>query len=154
MQDDDRPAEFWQEEQRQQARESRGLALRWAFTFILMFSIAAFALWWAASTVHFGASRSEGSTTPTYRVFGVVTDRLTGNPVPFARVADDPGGSPPLFETATDHLGHYELLTIAERHRLRVSALGYRMQTIEVGKPWYSWMPSGSEVRSIVLERE
>ena len=143
--DDFRPAEFWQEEARSAQREVRQQLVRYSILFVALCAGVFFALWWAGQTIHFTAARVDSTVKPTWRVFGVVTDAATGEPVPFARVADDPEGPGPHFSSQADHLGHYELLTLAEPHRVLVSALGYHDAAIRIGRAWYSWMPSGDE---------
>ncbi|MBI5085314.1 MAG: hypothetical protein HZB13_12035 [Acidobacteria bacterium] len=149
-----RPAEFWQEEARASRADIRRQFIRWTLVFIALVCAVIFALWWAGSTVHFSASRVDESTRPTWRLFGVVTDAATGEAVPFARIADDPHGRFPHFQATADHLGHYELLTIAEKHSVVVSALGYRPASAAIGRNWFLWMPSGDQRLDVTLTRE
>lgn len=147
-------AEFWEEQSADDQRDLRKQVVRWSVLFALLVSGIFFATWWAGSAVHFGASRVEQTTGPTYRVTGVVRDSSTGQPIPWAELADDPAGRPPLFHATADRLGRYELVTIAEPHNLQVTALGYRSATARVGKAWYVWFPRGSEKLDIRLQKE
>ena len=149
-QEPDRPTEFWQEAKTADRADLRRYAVRWAMAFALLIAGMFFVLWRSSSAVHFGSSRVEARTAATYRVIGQVVD-TAGRPVAWARVADDPGGKPPLFETAADRHGNFELLTIAEPHDIVAVALGYRESRVQVGKSWYLWMPSGDQRVRITL---
>lgn len=146
--------EFWEEQSADDQRDLRKQIVRWAILFALLIAGVVFAFWWAGSAVHFSASRVEQTTGPTYRVTGIVRDAATGQPVPWAEITDDPAGRPPFFHASADRFGAYELLTIAELHNVRVSALGYRPATFPVGKAWYVWLPRGSEKLDIKLQKE
>ena len=122
--------------------------------FALLIGGLGFAVWWAGSAVQFSASRVEQTTGPTYRVTGIVRDAATGQRVPWAEIADDASGHPPLFHTTADQFGDYELLTIAELHNVRVAAPGYRTATVRVGKVWFVWFPKGSEKLDVTLQKE
>lgn len=152
--DEFRPVEFWQEEERSARVELRRQLLRWLLVFGALAAAVVFTLWWAGSIVRFSAARAEGRAEATWRIYGVVTDGSTGEPVPFARIADDPHGQPPVFHALADHLGHYELQTVAEKHAVLVTALGFRPARIQVGRAWYAWMPAGEERLDVRLERE
>jgi hypothetical protein len=147
-------AEFWEEQSAEDRRDLRRLIVRWSLIFILLLGGMFFAAWWSSSAIHFSTSRMDQTTGPAYRVTGVVRDVATGLPVPWAEIADDPSGRPPLFHATADRLGAYELLTVAELHNLQVRALGYRTETAQVGKAWYVWLPKGSERLDIKLQRE
>jgi hypothetical protein len=146
--------EFWRDEERAQRQDLLYTSLRLAATFVLLFLAVMGALHWAGKSVHFSASRVESTTRPTWRVYGIVTDTATSEPVPFAHVADDSHMRPPLHATQADHLGHFELLTIAEPHEVVISALGYHARSAAVGRQWFEWTPEGSERLQISLERE
>lgn len=146
--------EFWQEEDARQKLDMRRLLLRFLLVFAVFLVSIVMVNWWAGAAVQFSASRTEGSTPARYRVFGRVIDARTGEPVPWAVVGDDPTGNPPVFQSSADQNGTYELMTVAEPHRLIVSALGYRSGAPLVGKPWYLWAPSGTERLDIRLEPE
>jgi hypothetical protein len=96
----------------------------------------------------------DGTAVGTYKVVGSVVDQATGRSVPWAHVGDDPSGKPPLYHTLGDKEGRFELLTIAEPHTLVITAVGYKQQMVRIGKPWYIWMPSGSETIKVRLETE
>jgi hypothetical protein len=118
----------------------RKYALRWAIVFLVL------------AGPEFSASRIQESTAASYRVKGVVVDRTTGRPVAWANLEDDPAVRPPRFRTSADHNGRFELLTVAEPHRLIVTALGYRGALHRNGKEWRLWMPRGEEEVRIELE--
>ena len=126
-------------------------AVRMTAAFALLFGGVFFAFWWSGSAIRFGAARAADRATPTWRVTGIVRNSLTGEPVPWALVEDDPGGRPPFFRCDADQAGAYELLTFAEPHRLRVSSPGYQPSTVEVGRAWFLWMPSGGEKKGMEL---
>ena len=147
-------AEFWEEQSAEDKRDLRKQIARWCLLFVLLLAGLFFATWWSSSAVHFGASRVQQTTGPTYRVTGVVRDAATRQPIPWAEVADDPAGHPPLFHTTADRFGAFELLTLAEPHSLQIGALGYRTSTARVGKVWYIWMPRGSEQVEVKLQKE
>jgi hypothetical protein len=126
-------------------------ALRLALVFALLFGGVFFAFWWAGSAVRFGAARAGDRSAPTWRVSGTVRDALTRQPIPWALVEDDPGGQPPLFRVDADYRGVFSLVTLAEPHRVRVSAPGYRTLSLEIGRAWFVWMPQGSEKKNIEL---
>jgi hypothetical protein len=149
-----RPLEFWQEEEANIRAEMRRHILHWFILLIVLFSVTWFVAWWASSSIHFSASRVEATTKATWRVFGVIRDDATGEPVTFARIADSPKGRPPRFEASADHLGHYELMTVAEPHEIIVLAFGYQPLRLEIGRPWYRWMPEGGERCDVRLRRK
>lgn len=128
---------------------------RWLVIFAVLFFFGCFVLWWAGQTVHYGAARAASTASPPeWRIYGIVRDEATREPVPFARIADGPDAKPPRFAATADHLGHFELHTLPERHEVTASAPGYKAKTLKVGREWYSWMPSGDERMDFFLERE
>jgi hypothetical protein len=135
--------------------ESRGVwmrsALRLAIISALLFGGVFFAFWWAGSAVRYSTERAGDRTTPTWRVSGTVRDAVTHQPVPWALVEDDPAGQPPFFHADADYLGGFDLVTLAEPHRIRVSAPGYRPISLDIGRAWFVWMPRGSEKKNIDL---
>jgi hypothetical protein len=126
-------------------------ALRLVIVFALLFGGVFFAFWWAGSAVRFSAARAGDRSLPTWQVSGTVRDALTHQPIPWAVVEDNPGGPPPFFRTDAGYGGDYELLTLAEPHRVRVSAPGYHPVTVDVGRAWFVWMPRGKEKKNIDL---
>ena len=150
-----RAAEFWQEEERASRKEMVRQSVRWLVLFVALFAFVCFVIWWAGQTVQYGTARSTNSETKaSWRLYGIVRDEATGEPVPFARIADGPGAKPPHFAATADHLGHFDLHTLPERHEVTASALGYQARTAKVGREWYSWMPSGDERLDFLLRRE
>jgi hypothetical protein len=138
----------------QDTAQLRKYALRWAMLFVVLIALMGGVLWWSSAALEFSASRIKESTRATYKVKGVVIDRTTGRPVAWAGIEDDPQSRPPRFRTSTDHTGHFELLTVAEPHRLIVTALGYQAGSHRTGKDWYLWMPKGEEEVRIEIEPE
>lgn len=134
--------------------ELRGQIIRWAVAFSLIFAAVFFAFWWSGSALRFSAARVIDAAAPTWQVQGSVRDAATGQPVPWAEVQDDPGGRPPFYSTQADQHGHFTLLTLAERHKLRVTAPGYRAASVTVGRMWFIWMPKGAQLEDICLTAE
>jgi hypothetical protein len=126
-------------------------ALRLAIVFALLFGGVFFAFWWAGSAVRFGAARAGDRSLPTWRISGTVRDALTHQPIPWALVEDDPAGAPPFFRTDAGYSGDFELVTLAEAHRIRVSAQGYHPLLVDIGRAWFVWMPRGNEKKNIDL---
>jgi hypothetical protein len=150
-----RASEFWQEEERAARREMGRQLVRWLAVFAVLFAFGCFVMWWAGQTVQYSSARTTSADAKAaWRVYGIVRDEETGEPVPFAKVADGPGGHPPRYEATADHLGHFELYTLPERHQVTAGALGYHPRTAKVGRDWYSWMPSGTERVDFLLRRE
>ena len=147
--------EDWPEEAESGELESGGMwlrpALRLAILFALLFAGVFFAFWWAGSAVRFSAARAGDRSVPTWRVWGTVRDAATHRPIPWALVEDDPGGQPPFFRADADYNGIFELMTLAESHRVRVSAPGYRPLLLDIGRAWFVWMPRGDEKKNIEL---
>lgn len=132
----------------------RKYAFRWMLVFVVLIVAMGAALWWSSAALEFSTSRIQETTKATYRVRGVVIDRSTGRPVAWANLEDDPAMRPPRFRTSADHTGRFEFLTVAEPHRLVVSALGYKTMFHQTGKDWYLWMPKGQEQVRIVMDPE
>jgi hypothetical protein len=126
-------------------------ALRSALVFAMLFGCVFFAFWWAGSAVRFSAERVTDRTAPAWRVSGTVRDAVTHQPIPWALVEDDPAGQPPFFHADADDRGVFDLLTLAEPHRIRVSAPGYRTLSLDIGRAWFVWMPRGNEKKNIDL---
>lgn len=137
------------------ALESGGMwmrpVLRLAIVFGLLFGCVFFAFWWAGSAVRFGAARAADCSFPTWRVSRTVRDAVTHQPIPWALVEDDPAGRPPFFRADAGYGGVFELFTLAEPHRIRVSAPGYRPLLLNIGWAWFVWMPRGNEQKNIDL---
>jgi len=128
--------------------------VRVAGAFALLFGVVFCAFWWSGKAVEFGAARAGGRAVPTWRVSGLVRDARTRQPVPWAAVADDSGGRPPLYGTDADYAGRYQLFTLAEPHRVRISAPGYRTVMVRIGRAWFLWLPRGEERLNVDLEPE
>ena len=88
---------------------------------------------------------------PTLSLACDIVDAITHQPIPWALVEDDPGGPPPFFRTDAGYAGDFELVTLAEPHRIRVSAPGYYPLRVEIGRAWFVWMPRGNEKKNIDL---
>ena len=93
--------------------------LRLAIVFALLFGCVFFAFWWAGSAVRFSAARAGDRSLPTWRISGTVRDAVTHQPIPWALVEDDPAGQPPFFRADAGYRGVFELVTLAEPHRIR-----------------------------------
>jgi len=129
-------------------------ALRAAAAFALIFGAVFFAFWWSGSAVRFGAARAADRAQPTWRVQGTIRDAVTHQPIPWASVADDLAGRFPHYQTDANYAGIYDLLTLAEPHRIRVTAPGYHSVTTGVGRAWYLWLPRGIETKDMELQPE
>ena len=128
--------------------------LRYGIAFGLLFAAVFFCFWWSGSAIRFGAARVAEKPVASWKVTGSVRNAASGETVPWAVVADDPSGRPPFFRADSDQRGAFELLTLAEPHNIRVEAPGYRPQTIQVGRHWFVWWPSGEETLEIRLQPE
>jgi hypothetical protein len=145
------PLSFDEEESADLRRHFLREAIRLALVFGLLFAVVFFAFWWSGSALRFGASRVAERAETTWRISGTVRDGVTRKPVPWANIADDPGGRPPFFHTDADQSGAFELLTLPESHQIRVSAPGYKTVTTRVGRAWFLWLPRGWEKREIEM---
>ena len=149
------PQQSFLEEVTQDERfEARRLMVRMTVGFAALFGMVFLAFWWSGSAIRFGAARVTASNAPTYRVWGTVRDAQSGRPIPWATVEDDPSGDPPIFRSDADATGVYELLTLAAPHQVRISAVGYRVLALRVGRPWFVWWPRGDERHDIRLSPE
>lgn len=148
------PVRFDEEESADLRRYFVRQTIRLAVVFGLLFGVVFFAFWWSGSAIRFSASRVAERAEATWRVAGTVRDGVTHAPVPWAAVADDPEGHPPFFHTDADRSGWFELLTLPEPHRIRVTAAGYKMATVRVGRAWFLWLPRGRESRDVNLDPE
>jgi hypothetical protein len=126
--------------------------LRTAAAFAIIFSLVYFAFWWSGAAVGFGASRASGRVEPTWQVVGTVRNAVNREPVPWAVVEDDPEGQPPYFHTDATYSGAFDLLTLAEPHRLRISAPGYQTASVQIGRTWFIWFPKGMERLDVLLQ--
>ena len=153
-QESDPQRSFLQEEIDEERGESRRLLIRWVAAFVLLFGFVFLAFWWSGSAIRFGAARLTAANAPTYRVWGTVRDARSRQPIPWAVVEDDPAGSPPFFRADADVNGAYSLLTLAESHRIRISAAGHRPVEISIGRPWFVWWPRGTERHDVNLSPE
>jgi hypothetical protein len=152
--DDLRPASFDEEESANLRRHFLRQALRWALAFGALFAAVFLAFWWSGAAVRFGASRVAERPAATWRVVGTIRNAATHDPIPWARIDDDPSGRPPFFHADANQSGAFELLTLPELHRIRVSAPGYRTSTVSVGRVWFLWLPRGQELRNVARAPE
>jgi hypothetical protein len=146
-----KPVHDWEEDHEGAGGRWSRAVLRLAAIFALLFGCVFFAFWWAGSAVKFTAARAADRSVPTWRIDGVVRDAATRQPISWAVIQDDPGGQPPFFRTDADVRGVFLLSTLAEPHRVLVSAPGYAPQAIPIGRSWFVWMPSGKERKEIDL---
>jgi hypothetical protein len=150
--DDLIPRGFDQEEAADLRRQFVRQTIRMCLAFAALFAGVYFALWWSGSAVRFGAAQAAGRAAPSWHVLGTVRDAVTGDPIPWATVEDEPvAGHPPLFRTDADRMGAFDLLTAATRHRIRVTAPGYSSITFPVGRVWFLWAPNGKERQDVRL---
>ena len=56
--------------------------------------------------------------------------------------------------SGADQSGAFEILTLPEPHRVRVSAPGYRTTIVDVGRVWFLWLPRGEELQDGQLSPE
>jgi hypothetical protein len=145
---------FLAEEEADARRLIPGQLLRLGLAFGLLFAVVFFFFWWSGMAIQFGAARVAERPVATWKVVGTVVDQASGEPVPWASIRDSPEGRPPLFEANADAEGRFELLTLAEPHRVLVNANGYRTQSLKVGRQWFIWWPSGVELVHIRLVPE
>ncbi len=136
---------FLAEEEAEARRLLPGQILRWTVAFGLLFTFVFFFFWWSGSAIQFGAARVAERPVATWKVVGTVRSGSTGEAVPWATIRDSPAGRPPFFQTNSDPEGHFELLTLAEPHRVLVEANGYRAKAVSVGRQWFIWWPKGQE---------
>jgi hypothetical protein len=127
-------------------------ALRVAAAFAILFGLVFFVFWWSGAAVRFGAARAADRVTPTWRVSGTVRSAATRQPIPWAAVEDDANGRPPFYRTDAGYSGVFELLTLAEPHRVRVSAPGFHTMFIDIGRRWFLWLPEGRETLDVELQ--
>jgi len=143
--DDFRPATFDEEESADRRRQYTRHALRLAIAFAILFAGVYLAFRWSGNAVRFGASRVAARGAATWHVIGTVRSSATHEPIPWASIDDDPSGRPPFFHADADQSGAFDLVTLAEPHRIRIAATGYRASFVTVGRVWFLWLPSGKE---------
>ena len=149
-----RPATFDEEEKADLRRAFVRQAIRLTLAFAALIVFVFLALSWSGAAVRFGASRVGDRGTPAWRISGTVRNAVTHEPVPWAKIEDDPEGQPPFFHGDADQAGNYEFLTLSESHAMIVSAPGYRPLKVHVGRVWFLWMPRGSERADVMLTPE
>jgi hypothetical protein len=152
--DDLHPASFSEEESADLRRAYIRHTIRLVLVFSLLFAFVFFALSWSGAAVGYGARRAGYRAAPSWHVTGIVRDSRTREPVPWAVVEDDPSGQPPFYRAEADKFGAFDLLTLAEPHRIRVSAMGFHSKTIQVGRVWFLWVPGGQERRDVEISAE
>ena len=152
--DEFRPTTFDEEETADLRRQYARHALRLAVAFAVVFAFVYLAFRWSGAAVRFGASRVADRGVATWHVIGTVRNASTHEAIPWASVDDDPAGQPPFFHADADQSGAFDLLTLAEPHRVRISAPGYRTSSVRVGRVWFLWMPRGMERRDAELALE
>jgi hypothetical protein len=142
---------FLAEEEAAARRLIPGQIVRLSLAFGLLFAAVFFAFWWSGRAIQFGAARVGERPVATWKVIGMVRNQATGEPVPWALVRDAPQGRPPFYQVNADPEGRFELLTLAEPHRVLVEANGYRTGSVSVGRQWFFWWPNGEEQVDIRL---
>jgi hypothetical protein len=135
--------------------ELRVLATRYLLRVTAIFLLLVFAVFlalkWSGAAVRYGSQRVSGQLAPAWKVNGLVLDAVTREPIPWAHIEDDPAGPPPLFFADADHRGAFELLTLSERHKIRISAPNYVTSYPDIGRIWFLWLPRGAESRQFLL---
>ncbi|MBI4904430.1 MAG: hypothetical protein HY820_12385 [Acidobacteria bacterium] len=149
----DRGKEFWEEEQEETRRDVHNATLKLVAIFAAILLALGFMLWRSQEAIGFAASHISGQADSRYIVTGKVKSAKTGQPVPWPALHDEYDGKT-YSDTTGKHDGTFVLSTIATAHHLRVSAFGYKPATVRIGKPWFTWLPSGSEKLEIVLQPE
>jgi len=152
--DDFRPATFDEEESTDRRRQYARHTVRLAIAFALLFAAVCLALRWSGDAVRFGASRVAARGVATWHVIGTVRNAATHEPIPWASIDDDPSGRPPFFHADANQSGAFDLVTLAEPHRIRIAATGYRASTAMVGRVWFLWLLSGKEQHDMDLVSE
>jgi hypothetical protein len=152
--DDLRPRSFEEEEAADLRKQFVRSGVRLALLFAVLVTGVYFAFWWSGSAIRFGAARAADRSVPTWQVSGTVRDASTRAGIAWARIEDDPRGNPPFFRADSDQHGVFTLQTLAEPHQVRVTAPGYRLSVVEVGRVWFLWMPRGRENRDVLLVPE
>jgi hypothetical protein len=152
--DDLRPASFDEEETADRRRQYLAYAVRLAVAFAVLVGSVYFAFRWSGEAVRFGASRVAARGVATWHVIGTVRSAATHEAIPWASIDDDPSGRPPFFHAEADQSGAFDLLTLAEPHRIRVAATGYMISFVNVGRVWFLWLPQGKERHDMELVSE
>ena len=152
--EDLRPTTFGEEEAVDVRRQFVRHAIRSILVFVLLFFFVFMAFTWSGAAVRFGASRVGDRGAPHWTISGTVRNAETHEPIPWAAIDDDRSGQGPWFHADADRLGAFELVTLAEPHRMVVSARGYRSSTVNVGRGWFLWIPRGHERRDVELHPE
>jgi len=147
----DEPVSFFDEEAAEDRRYFPTEVVRWILAFLGLFAGVFFCFWWSGKAIQFGASRVAEHPAATWLVEGTVRNAVTHQPVPWAIVEDDASGRPPFFRTDADQHGTFDLLTLAEPHRVRVDARGYHAAIVAVGRQWFMWWPKGKERKDVEL---
>jgi len=119
--------------------------------FAVLFTAVFIVLRWSGDAVRFGASRVAARGVVTWHVVGVVRNSTTLEPIPWASIDDDTAGRPPFFHAEAGQYGAFDLLTLAEPHQIIISATRYHNRTVNVGRVWFLWMPSGKEMHDVFL---
>ncbi len=152
--DDWQPGSFDQEVSSDLGRQYLRQAIRLSLGFVLLFAGVFLILRWSGAAVGFGASRVGDRGTPTWHVIGCIRSAATHEAVAWAAIDDDSRGRPPFFHADADRSGIFDLLTLSEPHRIRVSAPGYRPTMVPVGRVWFLWIARGQERKDVELAPE
>jgi hypothetical protein len=118
---------------------------------VLLFAGVFYAFWWSGAALQFSAARVADRAAPAWHVTGTVRNGVTREAVPWASVEDDVSGRPPFYRSDANQYGQFDLVTLSEPHRIRISAPGFRAVTVSVGRTWFLWLPSGREEHDIRL---
>jgi hypothetical protein len=115
--------------------------------------VLGFLLWRSQAAIEFASAHIQGNAEAKYRVSGVVRNAVNGKPVPWPVIHDEFDGKV-YFQGSGKFDGSFEFTTITAPHAVRVTAFGFRHGTVRVGKPWFTWLPAGSEKVDVRLMPE
>ncbi len=149
----ERGKEFWEEELEETRRDVRHASAKIVLILLGLLVAMGFVLWRSHEAIDFASSHIQGQADARYIVTGVVKSAKTDQPVPWPVLHDEYDGK--TYANVTGKAdGTFELSTIATAHNVHVSAFGHKTTVVRVGKPWFTWLPSGSEKVQVVLTPE
>jgi hypothetical protein len=145
--------EFWEEEAEETRRDLRSASLKLLVLFLSVLTVLGFLLWRSQAAIEFASSHIQGQTDRRYQLTGIVRDAATGKPVPWPLLHDEFDGRV-YFQGSGKPDGTFAFATVTTAHKLVVTAFGFRPATVPVGRPWFTWLPAGSESLEVRLQRE
>lgn len=150
---EERGKEFWEEEADETRKDLRRATVRLVLIFVGILFGLGFVLWRSHAAIEFASSRIQGQTEARYHVKGIVKNARTGVAIPWPSLHDELDGKV-LFQGSGKADGTFELSTVSSVHGLGVTAFGYRGAVVQVGRPWFTWLPTGSEYVEVRLTPE